>query len=305
VPFELLAPTRPVQSHFWRLRLAAMGMAAIPNGMTDHTPEPFLYRDGDQFVPTRQACGFWGPPDNFHARVVIGLFAREIERAHGAPDLQPTRLTVDLYRMPDLSAVTVDVRPIREGRRIKVIEAELFQNGKSHARAACQFLMRTEQPANPIWSPPPWSVPAPEDVPPPDEPFTTKWEMRPILPAGVQLAGSLRSAGQRRTWLREVRPLIGGEAHTPFSRIATGVDYTSPTAHSAVEGLDFINSDVTLYLAREPVGEWIGYEVANHQSFEGVAVGGCSLYDTRGPVGFSSCAALVQKRQPQAGYMTR
>lgn len=264
-------------------------------------PEPFLHRDGDTFAPTQQACGFWGPPDNFHARVMIGLFAYEIERLHAEPDLQPARLTVDLYRMPDLSPVTVETRVIRAGKRIKVIEAELFQKGVSHARASCQLLRRTEQPANAVWSPPPWNAPAPEQVPPPETPFTTKWEMRPILPPGFT---GLRGPGPRRTWLREVRPLIGGEAHTPFSRIATGVDYTSPTAHASEAGLDFINSDITLYLHRQPVGEWIGYEVTSHQSSDGVAVGACSLHDVSGPIGFSSCAALAQQRRPKPGYMS-
>ena len=94
----------------------------------------------------------------------------------------------------------------------------------------------------------------------------------------------------------EVRPLVGGEAYTPFSRVATGVDFTSPTANGAETGLDFINSDVTLYLHRQPVGEWIGYEVTDHQSAEGVALGHCRLHDIEGPVGFSSCAALAQRR---------
>jgi len=97
--------------------------------------------------------------------------------------------------------------------------------------------------------------------------------MRPILPPGVTPTHGLRAPGPRRTWLREVRPLAGGEPYTPFSRVATGVDYTSPTANGSETGLDFINSDVTLYLHREPVGEWIGYEVADHQSAEGVALG--------------------------------
>ena len=44
------------------------------------TAEPFFHRDGDTFVPTRMANGFWGPKDNLHARVMIGLFAHVIEQ---------------------------------------------------------------------------------------------------------------------------------------------------------------------------------------------------------------------------------
>jgi Flp pilus assembly protein CpaB len=48
---------------------------------------------------------------------------------------------------------------------------------------------------------------------------------------------------------------------------------------------------------RLPAGEWIGYEVTDHQSAEGVAIGHCVLHDIHGPVGFSSCAGLAQKRK--------
>ena len=45
-------------------------------------------------------------------------------------------------------------------------------------------------------------------------------------------------------------------------------------------------------------GEWVGYEVTNHQSSDGVAVGQCTLHDGEGPIGFATCAALAQTRAP-------
>ncbi|MFT3725022.1 MAG: thioesterase family protein [Hyphomonadaceae bacterium] len=262
------------------------------------TPEPFFHRDGDAYTPTLMANGWWRPTGNLHARVMIGLFAHIIEQQYGEAGLQPSRLTVDLYRLPELDPVTVTTRLVRQGGRIKVIEAELFSGGVSSARASCQLLRRSQQPEAPLWSPPPWDAPPPEQVPPLAKPFTDKWEMRPILPPGFVITENMRAPpGQRRTWLREVRPLVGGEAFTPFSRLATGIDYTSPIANGSGTGLDFINSDVTLYLHRLPVGEWIGYEVADHQSDEGIALGHCRLHDEQGPIGFSSCAALAQNRR--------
>ncbi|HVY87784.1 MAG TPA: acyl-CoA thioesterase domain-containing protein [Hyphomonadaceae bacterium] len=243
------------------------------------------------------ATGFWGPRDNLHARVMIGLFAHVIEQQYGEPDLQPARLTADLYRLPDLSPVTVTTRLVRQGGRIKVIEAELFSGGVSSARASCQLLRRSQQPEAHVWSRPAWDAPPPEQVPPPEQPFTEKWEMRPILPPGASHGRGFRAPGPRRTWLREVRPLVGGETYTPFSRVATGIDFTSPTSNASDTGLNFINSDVTLYLARPPVGEWIGYEVADRQSADGIAVASCALHDIQGAIGFSSCAALAQSRR--------
>ena len=214
----------------------------------------------------------------------------------GEAEFQPVRLTVDLYRLPDLAPLTATTRLVRQGGRIKVIEAELFSGGVASARASCQLLRRGRQPEATIWSRPVWDAPPPEQVAPPEAPFTEKWEMRPIPAAGTPTRHHLRLPNPRRTWLREVRPLVEGEAYTPFSRIATGIDFTSPASNAADTGLEFINSDVTLYLHRPPAGEWIGYEVTDHQSTEGVAIGHCVLHDIYGPVGFSSCAALAQRR---------
>ena len=261
------------------------------------TQEPFFHREGDTYTPTLRANGWWRPTGNLHARVMIGLFSHVIEQQYGEPDLQPARLTADLYRLPDLAPITVSTRMVRQGGRIKVIEAELFSGGVSSARASCQLLRRSQQPEASVWAQTGWDAAPPDQVAPPPKPFTDKWEMRPILPPGAIVANDLRAPGPRRTWLREVRPLVGGEPYTPFSRVATGVDYTSPIANGSETGLDFINSDVTLYLHRQPVGEWIGYEVVDHQSAEGIALGHCRLHDIEGPIGFSSCAALAQRRQ--------
>jgi hypothetical protein len=101
--------------------------------------------------------------------------------------------------------------------------------------------------------------------------------------------------GTRRLWMSEVRELIGGEPLTPFARVAAGCDFTSPFANAGENGLAYINSDVTLYLHRLPVTEWIGYEVVNHGATDGVAIGECFLHDEAGPIGSATVAALAQR----------
>jgi len=41
-------------------------------------------------------------------------------------------------------------------------------------------------------------------------------------------------------------------------------DIANPLANSGTNGLEFINGDITLYIARLPVDEWIGFEVAQN-----------------------------------------
>jgi hypothetical protein len=65
--------------------------------------QPFFTRDGASFVPTGVANGPWDP-ESLHGRVVIGLLAFEIEQRLGAEEFVPTRLTVDMFRLPKLGA---------------------------------------------------------------------------------------------------------------------------------------------------------------------------------------------------------
>jgi hypothetical protein len=253
--------------------------------------EPFFRRDSERFVPTPASRGPWNAA-SLHGRVVIGLLGREIERRYGDPAFVPARLTVDMYRLPDLSPIEVVVRPIREGSRLRLIEAELFSDGKSSARATCQFLRRTEPPPGRVWSPPNWDAPAPGDIPVPEDRrngMGGMWATRPIT-------GAFGDVGPRRLWMSEVRELIEGETWTPFSRVAVAADFASPFSNAGDQGLGYINSDVTVYLSRLPVGEWLGFEVVDHQASDGVAFGACALYDEAGRIGQSSVAALAQRR---------
>ncbi|MBV1691270.1 thioesterase family protein [Novosphingobium sp. G106] len=89
--------------------------------------------------------------------------------------------------------------------------------------------------------------------------------------------------------------MIGGEPLTPFQRVAGGVDYVSPLANVGTLGnYSYINSDLTMYLHRLPVGEWIGYESLGHEASDGIALGHCNIYDVEGRIGWGSACAIAQ-----------
>jgi hypothetical protein len=135
----------------------------------------------------------------------------------------------------------------------------------------------------------------PADIPAPTDPrlgMNGKWTTRPIV-------GAIGDVGPRRLWMSEVRDLVEGTPLTPFVRVAVAADFASPWANAGDHGLGYINSDVTLYLHRLPVKEWIGFEAVNHHASDGIAIGECWLYDQQGPIGTSTVAALAQ-RKPMA-----
>ena len=148
------------------------------------TNQPFFTKDGDAFIPTQASNGPWDP-NSMHGRVVIGLLAFAIEQRHGSDDFMPARLTVDMFRLPNIQTpVEVKTKLVRDGKRIKVVEAEFFSGGTSMARASCQLLRRTENAPGNVWSPPNWDAPLPADIPAPTDPrlgMNGKWTTRPIV----------------------------------------------------------------------------------------------------------------------------
>jgi hypothetical protein len=256
------------------------------------TNQPFFAKRGDAFIPNQVSNGPWDP-NSMHGRVVVGLLAHVIEERHGADEFVPARLTVDMYRLPDvLTPVEVTTKLARDGKRIKVVEAEFFSGGTSMARASCQLLRRTENAPGNVWSPASWDAPLPDTIPAPTDPrlgMNGKWTTRPI-------AGHMGSLGPRRLWMSEVRELVEGTPMSPFVHVATGADFASPFANAGDQGLGYINSDVTLYLHRLPVTRWVGFDVVNHHASDGIAIGECWLYDEKGPIGTSTVAALAQRK---------
>lgn len=253
--------------------------------------EAFFTRDGDRYVPSDEARGPWNR-DSLHGRVIAGLFARAVEQAHGDEALHPARMTIDLFRMPPFAPLEVTTGLVRDGNRIRVVDGSVMANGVEIARGSTVMLRRTDQPEGTVWSPPSWDAPHPDEIelppPGPNHPGIPMWETRPIRGAIMGAA-----VEQKQTWLRESRELIAGEELTPLVRVALACDFTNPFVNSGDKGLNFVNADITLYLHRLPVSDWLGFEAASHQSAEGIAVGESTIYDLEGPIGRSAVCAVA------------
>lgn len=251
--------------------------------------EPYWRVDGPRLVPEPAARAPWGDHDMVHGRLLTALAARAVEQEHGESDFQCTRLTVDLFRAAPLAPVEVATDVVRKGGRLRAIDVEITSEGNAIARASALLLRRGAQPPTEAWLAPTWDAAHPEELETTDTPEAAflPIEARHITPGGF------RGPGRKRIWLREICGLVDGEEWTPLTRVAAVADLTNALANSGEEPNAFINADVSLSLGRLPVGEWIGLEVADHVSVDGVSASSCDLYDEFGRIGSSTVSALA------------
>lgn len=268
--------------------------------------EAFFARDEQTLVPGEFARGPWG--DTIGGHIIGGLMAwaiEAIERSGGDPEFQPARLTLDLFRPAAMRAVQVEVSVRREGRRIKLIDADLLQDGVSVSRASALLLRRGSRPPGEVWTPSLAMPPVPNDSATLGEglPFVL-WAFGSDWECGTRAAQSeWEQAGhQKFAWIRQVRPVVEGEALTPFVRAALAADVTSALTHWGTAGLRYINADFTLTLSRLPDGDYVGLAFDGHHDADGVATGAATVFDRHGPIGNSIAVAIAApsaSRTPQ------
>lgn len=230
-------------------------------------------------------------------QIVGGLLGWALDR-HGDDDLRPARLTVDLLRPVPIEPVTIKTSVQREGRRIKLVDAALLQNGRVVARASALFVRRGEEPEGQVWSAPVAMPPPPAHAEPleADMPFDiwTYNSESDTGTAGMPPPEWEQPGVQKFAWTRIFRPMVEGHPLTPFTRAAFAGDIISSLTHWSTAGLRYINADYTVAISRLPEGEHIGLAAQSYCGNDGVGSGSATMFDSTGPLGIGTAIALAQ-----------
>ncbi|TQF65492.1 thioesterase family protein [Rhodococcus spelaei] len=228
---------------------------------------------------------------------LCGLVARALENSHGGDGFVPARLTVDLFRPALTRPLTAVTTGVRDGKRIRVADAELLQDGEPVVRATAVFLRPSEQPPGQVWTRERRPSPPPATIAPPTEALTPPYFGSDDHPDGWSTSMlEHQGASRKRMWARHL-PAVVGEEPSPFVRAAMAGEPTSLMTNWGTAGVGFINVDMTLVLARLPEGLDVGIEADDHISADGVAVGTATMFDRRGTVGTCVVSALANARR--------
>jgi len=250
--------------------------------------------DGDLFVPTEAALSPWSD-QALHGGPPTMLMAREIERFPAEQPMFVTRLTVELMRSVGRKPLAVSSRLLRPGRKVQLIEASLWNGEQEVARATAARIRTAEIVVPPRDEPPPH--PLPETL----TEWSGKWRAGPVYHLlGVEARAAAEVVGDRGpgwAWFRLKLPLVPGEEPSGLLRICAAADFPNGTSFVVdPRKTSFVNPDLTVYVNRLPVDEWVLVDATTWLEPHGVGVAEGALYDRRGRIGRSVQGLLVENR---------
>ncbi|MBA2764930.1 MAG: thioesterase family protein [Thermoleophilaceae bacterium] len=257
-------------------------------------PEAFYEAVDGAFSATEQTRGPWAATDQ-HAGPPTALIGREIELLVG-PEWHLGRLTVEILGPIPIAPMRLEARIVRPGRRVQLVEAELFSAQTPLARARAWVLRRRETgtrgPQGDITraADPAEAVEKPFFDTGYDRGYHTAMEIR-------FLEGGFLDRGPAAAWMRMRGSLVGGEDPSALSRVLVAADVGNGISGTLDQReFLFVNTDLTVNLIRNPVGDWVLVDARTLVGPEGIGLAESVLSDREGPIGRATQTLLIAER---------
>ena len=243
------------------------------------------------FESTRLAAAEWYP-DGQHGGVVSALITRAVEMSPTLAPMEVARVTVELYRVVPVTTLEVVVELVRQGKRLQTSEVRIYDGESELARGLVQRLRVTDLEFPPEFGDPVGLPPGPEGLPRFSFTDVAPFEDRGLVTFGreaveiAEASGTFSKPGPATVWFRFSTQLVEGEQISPAQRAVLASDFSNGLSRFA-DGDDwlFMNSDLSVHLARLPEGEWIALDGESIWNRDGRGVATSHLFDQTGPIG--------------------
>ena len=259
--------------------------------------EPIFRGDGEWFVPTGHSRGPWEPGSQ-HGGAPAALLAEAVRD----PGMHVARLSYDFTGPVAVGRpLRIETRLVRPGGRLQLVEADLVDaEGTAVVRLRAMRLRRgdlaglpNEADAEAIPGGGPGAARAGEFPTETDEAEGFHRTAMEIRFGG----GTSYGIGPALAWFRFARPLIEGEEPSPLALVAAAADFGNGVSRVLdFERHLFVNTDLTIHLRRDPVGEWVMLDARTRVEAHGVGLAASTLYDERGAIGLSAQSLYVAER---------
>ncbi len=245
--------------------------------------------------PWSAATQHGGPP--------AALLTHLLEQDALPPGQTIARISFDLLGPVPVGPLAARTAVLRPGRSVQLLEATLRDEGSGRdvlvARAWCAPLTDDG---------PVLGEPGEETGRAPAEPGAG--EVHDAPPAWGRgyldsvdwrwVSGSIAELGPSTAWLRPRPELLPGIRLSPRARLMCAVDSASGVSAALdIAHWDFLNTDLTVHLLREPVGEWICLDARTSIAGGATGVATARVLDERGLVAVSAQSLLVTRRSSE------
>ncbi|MBE1282060.1 MAG: thioesterase family protein [Rhodobacteraceae bacterium] len=246
----------------------------------------FRVAEDGAFLGNDPARGPWSP-DYCHAGPVTGLAVRACEAAVGEGKML-TRLTLDILRPCPLTGLYVTCEVTRNSRTLATTRVEILDGaGTLCVSGSSMHLVRKDMPGVPTA---PVEVLDFEAATLGAAPLRSMVHDQPAFADFIEVAyppGVEFGPGPKALWMK-TPPLVEGEEDSPIQSICALADCGNGISWNATQReLGFMNTDLTLQIHREPVGDWHAADAVSHWQENGVGMSQAVLHDVHGPVGMA------------------
>jgi hypothetical protein len=250
--------------------------------------------DGNRVTTSPHAAGPWDPTMQ-HGSPPAALVAWAAEAIATPVPMRIARVTVDLMRPVPVAPLTIETEILREGRKIQLCAIRLRAHGVIVVAAT---VLKTKMRANEL---PPDADIAPVTLPGPAQsrqdpadfsssPFVTGMSLRAAR-------GRFGVPGPGAIWYRVDRPIVEGFAVSQAMRAMVAADFCNGTAAVLdFRHWTFLNADLTVNFAREPVGEWILLDAESWIGPDGAGLSMARLADSDGYFGRAIQSLVIERR---------
>jgi hypothetical protein len=250
--------------------------------------------DGNRAVTSPDAAGPWDARMQ-HGSAPPSLVVWAAEAIPTSVPMQIARVTIDLMRPVPVAPLTIETDVLREGRKIQLCAIKLLADGVVVVGATV-LKIKTQALALPSEV-----ADLPVELPGPDQSI-----VEPANFAGSPFVKciSMRAArgrfgvpGPGAIWFRVDQPLVEGSPVSQAMRAVVAADFSNGTSAALdFQQWTFINADLTVNLARQPVGEWILVDAESWIGPDGAGLAMARLADQGGYFGRAIQSLVIEKR---------
>jgi hypothetical protein len=254
----------------------------------------YVLDSDDRVISTEWTIGPWAK-DAQHAGPPAALLGRALEQTVGRDDMRVARATFEILRPVPVAPLRVRAEVVRPGKSVVLAAASLGDEDGTVMQALGWLIRVTELDLTPVQSDDPPTLGAQDGeaggtFPVPERSYLRAMEWRFVK-------GGFLEPGPATAWARMRYPLIDDEDVMPLTRALVLAD----SGNGISSALDFskwlfINPDLTVYLHRMPIGEWVCLDASTTVEPNGIGLATSVLSDERGVIGRGLQSLFVNRR---------